>query len=134
MGKKQQKIQGRSFLQATWHGAFILLLMIGLNACYFDVIVTENIDETAAISFSENIIPVFQASCTSCHDGEITFPNLTRESAYLELTAGNYLSVASPSTSGLITKIKSDHPFAGALSETEIQKIIKWMAEGAANN
>ena len=110
------------------------LFLVGLNSCYFDVVVTEDIDETAEISFSEDLVPVFQSSCTSCHDGEITVPNLKKQVAYESLVNGNYISVASPSTSGLITKINSDHPFAGALTDTEIQKITQWMAAGAANN
>ena len=123
------------------HGFFFMpkllvgcLLLIGLDSCYFDVVVTEDIDEIAEISFSQDVVPIFQSSCVSCHDGVITVPNLTKEFAYESLVNGNYISVSSPSASGLITQVNSAHPFAGALTETEIEIITKWMAEGAENN
>jgi len=113
---------------------YYLILLFSLNSCYYDVIVTEDMDETEQVSFRNNIVPVFQASCTSCHDGEITEPDFTANAAYSSLTKGNYVSVTNPESSTLIRKIRGDHPYAGALTETEIQWIIRWMEDGAANN
>lgn len=112
----------------------LCFLLVGFNRCYFDVIVTEDVDETEEVGFNDDIIPIFQRSCASCHDGEITVPDLTKSAAYESLANGNYISVVSPSTSGLISKINTSHPFEGALTDSEIQQIIQWMGNGAANN
>lgn len=116
------------------YGIFFMLIVFLFQACYFDVIINEEPNTSEAVSFSKDLVPVFQASCVSCHDGQITQPDFSSSVLYTNLSTGNYLSVTDPENSTLITKIRSDHPYAGAVTETEIQKLITWMKEGAANN
>ncbi len=118
-------------------GARLLLMStacLALTGCYFDVIIPEEVSETEVISFAEDIQPIFNATCISCHNGNIASPNLTSGNAYDELAGGGYLSVSSPEESGLIQKLNSEHPYAGALTSAETQKLLNWMTQGALDN
>lgn len=112
---------------------FLLILPV-FQGCYYDVVINE--EETGAVvkSFSSDVLPVFRSSCVSCHDGTITMPDLRDANAYKSLTLGNYLSVTDPEKSTLIIKVRSGHPYQGALAEGEIQRLIGWIDEGAKEN
>jgi hypothetical protein len=110
------------------------LILLALQSCYYDVVITEEETGITAKSFSSEVLPVFRSSCVSCHDGTITLPDLRDANAYKSLTQGNYLSVSDPEKSPLITKIRSEHPFQGALTEGEILRLISWMKGGAKEN
>jgi len=111
-----------------------LLILLGLQSCYYDVVITEEETGTTIKSFSSDVLPVFRSSCVSCHDGTITLPDLRDANAYKSLTLGNYVSVFDPEKSKLIAKIRSGHPYHGALTEGEIQRLTSWMKEGAKEN
>lgn len=117
-----------------WGKLLFLLILPVLQSCYYDVVITEDETGTTVKSFSSEVLPVFRSSCVSCHDGTITLPDLRDDQAYKSLTLGNYLSVSDPEKSTLITKIRSGHPYQGALTEGEIQRLISWMKEGAKEN
>lgn len=112
---------------------FLLILPV-FQGCYYDVVI--NVEETGAVakSFSNDVLPVFRSSCVSCHNGTITLPDLRDANAYKSLTLGNYLSVSNPEKSTLIIKVRSGHPYLGALAEGEIQRLIDWIGEGAKEN
>lgn len=120
--------------QKTINKLVVILIILGFQGCYYDVVITEPDDTTIAKSFSNDVLPVFSSSCVSCHDGTITLPDLRGSNAYKSLTLGNYLSISDPEKSVLITKIRSGHPYQGALAEGEIQRLIGWIAEGAKEN
>ena len=111
-----------------------VLILLGLQSCYYDVVINEEVTGTVAKSFSSDVLPVFRSSCVSCHDGTITLPDLRDAYAYKSLTMGNYLSVPDPEKSTLIIKIRSGHPYQGALAEGESQRLIGWIGEGAKEN
>lgn len=112
----------------------MLFTMLLLTGCYFDVMVEERIVETSDISFSDDIIPIFQSSCISCHDGIVAYPLLIENYAYESLWSGNYINVDDAKSCMLIKKIQEDHPFEGAVTNTEMEKIILWIEQGASNN
>ncbi len=134
---KEQKIikrDWRAFREAGTRLSLSGLVGLFMLSCYFDVIIPEEVSDTATISFAEDIQPLFDATCVSCHNGNIASPDLTSGNAYLELTAGGYYSVAEPEQSVLVQKLSADHPFEGALTAAELQKIINWMSQGAQDN
>ena len=111
-----------------------ITIILGFQGCYYDVVINEEETGTVAKSFSSDVLPVFRSSCVSCHDGTITLPDLRDANAYKSLTLGNYLSVSDPEKSTLIIKIRSGHPYQGALAEGEILRLIGWIGEGAKEN
>jgi hypothetical protein len=124
-------------VQKTIKRKLLALLILGLlcfQSCYYDVVITEEEDETEVKSFSSDVLPILRSSCASCHDGTITLPDLRDANAYKSLMQGNYVSVSDPENSAIILKIRSGHPYTNALSESEIQRIITWIKEGVQNN
>ena len=112
----------------------VLLVLLGVQSCYYDVVISAEEEETTSKSFMSDVLPVFRSSCVSCHEGIITLPDLRDDNAYQSLISGNYLSVSDPEKSALISKIRSGHPYEGALTESEIQRLISWISEGAIEN
>lgn len=122
---------------------FCLLCVIGvltsLSSCYYDNPVIEIED----VSFNDDLIPIFEGSClgAGCHSDGGPPPILTALKAYDELISGQshtgvpYVITATPDESSLMLELDSgDMPPAGKLPEASIEKVRKWMAEGAENN
>ena len=113
---------------------FLSPLILLTNACYYDIIIEEEIEVDEEISFSADIEPIFQATCIACHNGITTNPDLTENNAFASLSSGNYISTTDPEESTLITKINSGHPYENALTNSEVEKLILWMEAGAKDN
>ena len=120
--------------QKTINKLLFFLIILGFQSCYYDVVINEEETATSVKSFSSDVLPLFRSSCVSCHDGTITLPDLRDANAYKSLTLGNYLLVSDPEKSSLIAKIRSGHPYQGALTEGEIQRLISWIKEGLKEN
>lgn len=114
--------------------ALLILGLICFQSCYYDVVITEKEDETEVKSFSGDVLPILRSTCATCHDGTTTLPDLSDANAHKSIVQGNYVSVSEPENSVLIQKIRSGHPYANALTESEIQRIVGWIKEGAPNN
>ncbi len=116
---------------------WLLLLFMGLTslqACYYDVVIEAGEATTQTRSFSSDVLPILKSTCVSCHEGTTTLPDLRDANAYKSIVRGNYVSVSDPENSALIQKIRSGHPYSNALTESEIQRIVGWIKEGAQNN
>jgi len=122
----------------------ILLLAIAstlaLSGCYKDVL-SPGQDPNAPpqyVSFSGDLIPIFVANCAlrGCHDATPAHnPSLTAAKAYQALNSGGYLNLAVPANSILYGEVKSGSmPPSGALTSSDIQKILDWIRNGAPNN
>jgi len=120
-----------------------LLCTIGvlttLSSCYYDNPVIEIED----VSFNDDLIPIFATSClgSGCHDTGGLSPILTADKAYNELINGSshtgvpYVITETPDESSLMLELDSgDMPPGNNLPAASIEKIRKWMAEGAENN
>ncbi len=101
-------------------------------------------DLPEVISFSEHIIPIFNGesvgrdltgrgkACIDCHAGK-TPPNLSEESAYLELTGGGYIDVADPENSKLYEEVK-DGSMSKYSNNVDVEYILEWINQGALDN
>ncbi len=98
----------------------------------------------AAASFADDIKPILDRSCVSCHgaevDGEIVIELSLNMTTYEGLMAGSeYGTVIEPGDPGnslLLEMVEAgDMPEDGdPLSPDEIELIRTWIAEGAENN
>lgn len=92
---------------------------------------TESLCDSVNVSFAANVFPIFQNNCAGCHSGSAA-------SAGIKLT--NYSEIASAATSGrLAGAIKHWNGFVAmppelSLTNCEIAKIDKWIANGTPNN
>ena len=104
-----------------------------LSACeykYIDPIEVEIPDE--AVSFNNDVEPIFQAKCAECHSSRS--PVLTTGSAYNSLVNGGYVNTSDPESSDLYEKVLGGHPGGNALTSKELGIILKWITDGAENN
>jgi mono/diheme cytochrome c family protein len=103
------------------------------------------VDAAPAVSFAEEIMPIFERSCVSCHgepgeDGEIVVEASLDMTTYEGIMAGSeWGSVIEPGDPGeslLLDMVKvGDMPEDGdPLDPAEIELIETWIAEGAENN
>ncbi len=110
---------------------FILLSFTACEYKFIDPIEVELPDEP--VSFTGQIIPIFQDKCVTCHSS--TSPILTTSNAYGNLINGNYIDTVIPEQSALYEKVNDGHPGGNeALNATELALILKWITEGARNN
>jgi mono/diheme cytochrome c family protein len=95
---------------------------------------------TAAVSFSSDVMPIFQAECIACHGN---FGGWDASSYTSVLGTGDHAPViipGDPENSLLAQKMIGTQaigdimPPAGLLPEDEIQVILDWIEEGALDN
>jgi hypothetical protein len=95
----------------------------------------------AQVDYQEEIQPIFDQNCTSCHGGT-SGVTLSNYSAVMNSVGSQYgtniVVPESPDSSPLVDKIEPNPDFGtrmpqgGALSDEEIQLIRTWIAEGAS--
>lgn len=117
----------------------VLTTMLGLTGCYYDETVIIEEEETREISFSQDIIPILNASCNAsgCHNLGGTPPVLTADKAYNELQNGNYLNLSSPADSELYQWLTGKRTLPMPLSGSDPQinsVVLAWIKQGAPNN
>jgi hypothetical protein len=116
------------------------LLIVLMNACYYDeVIPVDTVGDVGEMSFSKDIIPIFNASCNSsgCHNQGGQQPNLTATDAYSSLSGGGYLDTRSPENSVLYQWMDGSKSLPMPLSgpnATYNAKVLAWIKQGALNN
>ena len=114
-----------------------LFLFIGLimASCSYEYPEIEQIDVTDTISFQEDVIPIFEANCTSCHPGSHSL-DLTAANAYSELNSNNLIYLDDPEASKIYDYIYSGtntHSWK-KYSDQDAQTILVWITQGALNN
>lgn len=79
-----------------------------------------SLSANASLTFTEDVRPVFQKSCTKCHNANTKLPNFLKyEVAYsLRYSIKEKLE-------------KREMPHIGYLSESERETILDWIRQGA---
>jgi mono/diheme cytochrome c family protein len=106
-----------------------------LTACEYDYNVpvppTPVPPANDAISYSQDIQPIFDAHCSSCHAGS-TAPNLLTGQSYSALAT--YVVAKSPETSELYIVCKPGGSMAVHTSAANLNLIYRWIYAGAKND
>ncbi len=113
----------------------IIVMGMGMASCTYH---TNDFDPSEApdnVSFSDDIISIFDASCNSagCHNQGGIPPNLTEDAAYVSLFAGSYVEPGNSEGSVLYQSIDGG-TMTGYATDLERSYIKKWIDEGALNN
>jgi len=114
----------------------ILALMGGVMvSCTYDEIKPKKIDVPTVVSFSTDVIPIFNAKCnmTGCHSAGGQPPNLTSQNAYTSLTFYGYVDLVDPQASIIYQKITTGTMKQHA-SDQDRAIILKWIEQGANND
>jgi len=94
---------------------------------------------SATVSFSKDVMPIFQDNCVNCHGGEKTSKGLDLKT-FASLMAGSQngavIVPGDSSNSKLIVSVQSGKmPKRGpALKAEQIQLMMDWVNAGAKNN
>jgi hypothetical protein len=122
-------------------------LMLGVAAlallagCYKDktVISDTGSEITRTVTFSGDIIPIFNSSCnmSGCHNSGGKAPDLTPSKAYNALTNGGYLNTENPEKSELylwMTGKKGTPMPTSGINKDYNALVLAWIKQGAINN
>lgn len=118
----------------------LCFLVITMNACYYDqVLPVVPVGEVGEMSFSQDIVPIFNASCnaTGCHNQGGQKPDLSATNAYNSLNSGGYINKSNPEASELylwMTGEKSSPMPLSGPNATYNAKVLAWIEQGALNN
>ena len=134
---KQQRILSILALAA------LLFSIVAPTACTSDsgilIIEPPEIDTTVQVSFSKDIIPIFNQACniSGCHSTGGFSPDLTPENAYAELFAGNLIDTLVPEDSELVQWMLGNRslvmPPSGSNGEFN-SKVLSWIGQGAKDD
>lgn len=113
----------------------ILMLWGALFSCTYDMIEPRELDVPENVSFAENVIPIFNKTCSvsGCHSDNGIPPNLTSDNAYISLTFFGYVDVDLPEESEVYIKITTGSMKQYA-SDQDRAIILKWIEQGAPDN
>lgn len=113
-----------------------LCIITLLGGCYNDAVLPEGPGEIPLdVSFSQDIIPIFNASCNvaGCHNAGGIPPDLTAANAFSSLNNGGYINTSDPANSKLYQRMASDMPPSG-INAGDNALVLAWIEQGALDN
>ena len=126
--------------------AALILVFAGLiftTGCYKVTTLVVNNEQaiTRPVSFSTDIIPIFNKSCAinGCHNAGGTAPDLSAANAYKSITNGSFVNLGTPANSELYLWLTGKRavamPSGAANNPSSInQLVLAWVTQGAKNN
>ena len=115
---------------------FVIGIVIFMQSCYYD-----NVEDlypqllvcdTTNVTYSNNVWPIINANCTSCHGGGAPAGNIRLE---------NYNDISSAANNGsLLGTIRHENGWSpmpkggGKLNNCDIAKIETWVNQGTPDN
>jgi len=89
---------------------------------------TKTNTKTTTVSFANDIVPIFNSSCKSCHNESNKTLNLATN---VYSNVNKEVNTSDPTSSKLYIKFSEGHHGATAAQTT---KVLTWIKEGAKNN
>lgn len=124
---------------------FLLLigfgLVLALASCEYEFIDSPPlppVDTTDTVKFAEDILPIFNDNdnCTTCHKTGGTSPDLTEANAYNSIMSMGLVDLTTPENSKLYIFPRpgsTDHNWK-TYSQSQSEKVLNWIRQGALNN
>ena len=112
--------------------AVFLLLFTG---CEYDYVEPDNAPIVTKISFSGDVVPIFNNSCnfSGCHSAGAVPPDLTPGRAYESLFANNMVDSENPASSVLYSTMNSGSMKKYSTPD-KTKIILAWITQGALDN
>ena len=120
--------------------AMLLATSMLVTSCYYDSIYEEvDTTETPNVSYQEDITPIWNLHCISCHDGATIPLNLLNGESYDELLNGGYILPGNAGESDLYKSLLGidglvQMPPETVLPASTINLVRDWINQGALNN
>lgn len=119
-------------MSKLWIVALIVLSGIALfTSCEKYSYVLETVDPVVPVLFQTEIQPVFTNNCINCHRGTRN-PDLRDGNSFAALTTGGYVTL--PAAASRLNVMINSTSHAAFTLDTEKQKILIWIEQGAQNN
>jgi len=106
----------------------ILFFAAGFISCEKNVIDPIVIDPGVQISFQNDVKPILDSKCKSCHNGYKFSPT------YQSIVDAGYINTANPESSILYDFGFMDASHIARSNDVEKQKVLLWIQQGALNN
>lgn len=115
-----------------------LAILFVWAACEYDEFIPSG-EIPQNISYSNDVIPVFNASCNSisCHASGVVPPDLSPQNGYNYLLYGGLVDTTQAEESILYKSMidkKDPMPPTGNLSDYEVNIVLGWIQQGAKDN
>jgi hypothetical protein len=115
---------------------FVAIVLIasagGFSSCEKYSYPLPKVDPNTTWHFQTDIQPIFNANCVTCHGGT-QFPDLRSGKSYTALSKAGFITPPG-ATSGLYIQITTQSAHIPRTTDTEKQKILNWINQGALNN
>lgn len=115
----------------------VVLVFLSTSCLYNFIVPEEPLDptdpDTPDISFSSEIVPIFEAKCTACHSTGNQAPDLTSGNAFNSINSSRYIDSSNPAASLIYTKASPDGDHI-KYTEAEAALVLTWITQGAQNN
>jgi len=117
----------------------VLFVILSMSGCYYDDILEDAGPIEDDISFENDIISIFNASCnvTGCHNSGGQTPDLTPTNAFNSLISNGYIDVNNPVNSELYLWVSGQESTPMPVSGVDPvirNTILAWIEQGAENN
>ncbi|NTW25957.1 MAG: hypothetical protein HGA37_14765 [Lentimicrobium sp.] len=113
-----------------------IALMTLLSGCEYEFVEPEvGPPPPDVVSFSTDIMPIFNASCnmSGCHAVGAFDPDLSPANAYSSLSDGDYINTANPENSLIYTSMATGS-MKSFTNTSEANLVLAWIQKGALNN
>ncbi len=120
-------------------GLLVGLILAVNYSCKYDDVLPVPIDPGIQISFSQDVVPIFVASCnkSGCHNGSGPSPDLRASVAYESLWSGGLIDTMTVENSGLYLWMNGlkglPMPIEG-VNSGYVATVLQWIEQGAKNN
>lgn len=112
--------------------ALVLIAAVeGFSSCEKYSFIPPKVDPDLTVLFATEIQPLFTSNCVSCHGGS-QFPNLSIGKSYNSLTKGGLVNTPGETSRLYVKMISAGHTTRS--TETDKQKVLFWINQGALNN
>ncbi len=119
---------------------FVLAASLFFASCQYDYLATPAPipppEPGDTLSFSAEIIPIFQQKCVACHGVNAEAPDLTPDNAYNSIHSTGLIDADIPADSKIYTypgPSSNTHSWK-KYSDSEAALILFWIEQGALNN
>lgn len=121
-------------------GIVTVIFLMMIASCQYKDIVEPVIppDPYDTVFFSQDILPIWNDgnNCTSCHSTGGTFPDLTPDHAYNEITSTGLIDTQNPPESIIYSfpEPESDTHAWKKYTNAEATSVLQWIEQGALDN
>ena len=116
----------------------IFAIILLATSCQYKFIVEPVVpppDPTDTISFSQQIIPIFdEQGCTGCHNTGGQQPDLTTDNAYNSITGTGLVNSDDPPMSKIYYYPLPDGSHYAKYTSSQAALVLQWIEQGAHDN